>query len=281
MRQFSSPAAEERYPEYFRLADNVIGQLVTWLHSGEIRVPENALEAVKLGCATRAANLFRSIVLLLRTDHWEDASILNRSLFELLLNLEEVLRRDADTQQQAQKFLLYERLQNYLHKRARLDHEVAAGRMTPNEKLLDRSDSAANRLFRIFLDPKKKGTGIRWKRSWCGKNVWQLAEASSQQPIRVRQYEVLYPEMSAFSHSSPLSVMSTVYLAQDEQELEDHPKRAEDRERQQLLEVLGFATTFTLEIVFRGRDMIPGYKPDWNFEVLRSLYDFHGAEPPE
>ena len=52
----------------------------------------------------RALNQYRSIVNLLRNNHWEDALILVRSLFELLLNTEELCRRTDDIEKAAESF---------------------------------------------------------------------------------------------------------------------------------------------------------------------------------
>lgn len=86
--------APERYPEYFDIVDDVVNKLVEWIHTKGLAPHKNALAFVKTLTIVRAFNLYKSINLLLRTDHWEDAAIIARSLFELLLNLEEVLREE-------------------------------------------------------------------------------------------------------------------------------------------------------------------------------------------
>jgi len=78
-------------------------------------MPQTFLGIVKLATSVRAFNLYRSINFLLENDHWEDAAILARSMFELLLNLEEVVRDERTAEERAQKYLRYQHLSKLLH----------------------------------------------------------------------------------------------------------------------------------------------------------------------
>ena len=84
------PSAEERFPEFFQLADEVIDQLHTWIDLGQQPEPNTAFDVICIAFAIRTFNLYRSIILLLKTDHWEDAAILTRSMFELLLRKDHI-----------------------------------------------------------------------------------------------------------------------------------------------------------------------------------------------
>lgn len=279
MRQM--PSAEERHPEYFDLANDVITQLIEWLHSGEIAQPDTALQIAELAFITRSFNLYRAIVLLLRTDHWEEAFILTRSLFELLLNLEEIQRDERSAESRAQRFLLFDRLQQYRQRCARHEYEVRTGRIKAERERMAELDAMARDLFAMFLSKGKEGKkSKRWHTSWCGKNVKELAKASQVQ-TRLSQYEVLYAEMSALAHSTPAAVMSTVKIAENQHRLENIREDANESERERLLEVLSLATEFTLEVVLRAREVLTTYDPAWNLAILKRIFNFYGVEGPQ
>lgn len=110
---YEMPSAEQRYPDLFQVTDEVIDQLHAWIDLGQKPEINTVLDVVRTACAIRAFNLYRSITLLLKTDHWEDAAILTRSIFELLLNIEEIQRDQAKAESKSRRFLAFEKLQEY------------------------------------------------------------------------------------------------------------------------------------------------------------------------
>jgi len=275
---YKMPSAEKRYPNYFHLTDEVIDQLHKWIDLGHKPEPNTALDVVRLAFAIRAFNLYRSITLLLKTDHWEDAAILTRSMFELLLNIEEIQRDDARAESKARKFLLFEKLQQYLHARANHQYNIKTGRVSSSESELDRVDRAAEALFRTFRLRTKKGE-TKWQSSWCGKNVRELFKASDQ-PIRMHQHEILYSYMSAFAHSAPLSVMTSVRLKHPLEDFDKLQLEHDAQEETQLKLITYLSTGFVLEIILRVRDILPDYDVKWNFRILTRLFVFYGVKPP-
>lgn len=86
--------------------------------------------------------------------------------------------------------------------------------------------------------------------------------------------------MSAFAHSAPLSVMTSVGLNHQTKSVEQIQQELEEREKTQLQFVLYLSTCFVLEIVLRVRNVLPDYDTKWNFQILTKLFTLYGVEPP-
>lgn len=271
-------SAKERYPEYFQISRIVINKLIEWIHRTDIPIPQTALGIVKFASVIRAFNLYKSINILLKNDHWEDAAILARSMFELLLNLEEVVRDDPPAEEKARKYLRYQHLSKLLHHFNDKRYEINTGRASKeeNKKILE-MEKGTRKLFVEFTDKKKRGG---WHRSWCGKSVRRLANESGKQN-RQAQYELLYSYFSEFSHSNPLATMTTMVLGNTPEETKKLLQSNEEVEKMSMERVLILSTTWLLEILFIGRSEIPLYNMKWNFYVLRRLYKIYGVEPPK
>lgn len=269
--------AKERFQKYFKLSNYVIFTLHKWINVGSMPEPQSPAELVLHASNIRAFNLYRSINILLETDHWEDAAILARSMFELLLNLEEIYREENRVEQRSRVFLRFDYLQRYLHIKADFDYKDKTGRSTEeeNKKLAD-LDKCAEICFAEFKRSKgRKG----WKTYWCGKKVYQLAK-ESKSAIRLPQYNLCYSLSSDLSHSSPFSVMCQMIFGDREVSLKEEFRRHEEQEEKYLQHVLIMSTSWLLEILYFGKDMIPDYQLEWNFSVLQKVYGFLGVTPP-
>ena len=266
--------AKERYPQHFQISEMVINQLHEWIDRTDIPVPQTALGIVKFASVIRAFNLYRSINVLLETDHWEDAAVLSRSMFELLLNLEEIVRDKEGAENKAKKYLRFQKLQEHLHQISLIDYEVQTGRCSKEQvsKLTERKKMTKS-IFTEFLSKRK---GSEWETSWCGKNVYKLANDSAN-PMRIPQYKIIYSLFSDFSHSSPYSVMTTMALGNTPEETEKIFQSCENAEKRQMTLVLTLSTTWLLETLFIGRYEIPLYDVKWNFEVLKRIYKCYGV----
>jgi len=269
------PPASETYPKAFALLNKMTDQLHLWIDFAKVPVLSTALGFVQVALAVRSWNIFRSIKVLLETSHWEDALILTRSLFELLLNTEEVHREKLAAEEKARRFLLYNELQRYHEARADRQYMIDTGRLAKGDDILRRLDSAAENLFAIFRRKNRKGQP-HWMAYWCGKNVYELAQ-QSRNPIRVGQYRVLYSYASSFAHSSPQSVMSTHAQGKDWEEIE---KAWAATEEQQTQAALSYSVVFLLETLFYVGAVFPDYNALWCFEVLADLYRLFGLKPP-
>jgi hypothetical protein len=270
--------AKERYPEYFQISEIVINKLHEWIDRTDIPVPQTTLGIVKFASVIRAFNLYRSINVLLETDHWEDAAILSRSIFELLLNLEEIVRDKESVEDKAKKYLRFQELQKYLHQISLINYEVQTGRRSKKQvSELTELEKKAKSIFTEFLNKRK---GLEWETSWCGKSVYKLAKDSAK-PMSIPQYKIMYSLFSNFSHSSPYSVMTTMPLENTSEETEQLFQGRKNHEKENMTLVLTISTTWILEILFIGRSEIPLYDVKWNFEVFKRIYKCYGMESPK
>jgi hypothetical protein len=261
-------SAPERYPEYFAIIDNVISKLDEWIHQKGLQPDKSALAFVKNAIIIRAFNIYRSINLLLRKDHWEEGAIIARSLFELLLNLEEILKEEAAPEQKASKYLRYNELQKSLHVVNDFEYEISTGRGSEKQTLLLKElKQMMEVLFEEFCD-KKSQTG--WMSTWCGKSVYKLA-STSPNPIRIHHYKIIYFYFSELAHSSPHSAMT----AWTEMKSGDNDnfiiQRREKIERENLVNVLVLSTCWIMEILLLANSQIPSYDGKWNLEILRQI----------
>jgi|GEM_PF-1685795 len=271
-------SAKDRYPDFFKVTDFVIRTLHQWIDKGSIPVPQTALGLVFHASNVRAYNLYRSINNLLETDHWEDAGILARSMFELVLHLEEIGRETGKEEKKARKYLRFYYLQQFLHEEALVQYDQATERSTQIElERLVRMQKLARSLFAEFRTPKRTS---EWQRSWCGKSVHRLAKDSSD-PMRYHHYRIIYSLFSDLSHSGPFPVMSQMLLGETQQEVDELFNAHDDSEKDHMAIVLSLSTIWFLEILRKGSNIIPDYDICWNFEVMKKLYKAYGvARPP-
>lgn len=276
-----TPSAEERFPQFFELTDEVLDRLHAWIDVGKKPEIKTACDVIYIASAVRALNLYRSIVLLLKKDHWEDAAILTRSMFELLLNIEEIQRDKVTIEDKSLLFFRFNKLQQYLQAKAIHQYNVDTGRINNLDNKVEEIDKIAELLFPDFLITTKKGKK-KWRNSWCGRNIKELAEASEQQPLRKRQYDVLYSYMSAFTHSAPISVMTSVSNlgSSKNEDIEKFWLEHEEKEETQLKLLLSLSTFFVTEIILRVRAVLLDYDITWNFKILTELFKLYGVEPP-
>ena len=279
VRKYQS--AEERFPQFFEITDEVLDRLHAWIDVGKKPEIKTACDVIYIASAVRALNLYRSIVLLLKKDHWEDAVILTRSMFELLLNIEEIQRDKVTIEDKSILFFRFNKLQQYLQAKAIHQYNVDTGRINSIDSRFEEIDKIAELFFADFLITTKKGRK-KWRNSWFGKNIKELAEASEQQPLRKRQYDVLYSYMSAFTHSAPMSVMTTVgHLdSKKNEEVEKFWLEHEENEEAQLKLILSLSAFFVIEIILRVRCVLLDYDTTWNFKILTKLFKLNGVEPP-
>ena len=273
----SLKSAKDRYPEWFEITDFVINTLHEWIHNTSIPAPTSALQVVLHASNIRAFNLYRSINNLLATDHWEDAAILARSMFELVLNLEEIQNEVGKEEEKARKYLRFHILQEFLHTKTLMEYNYQTGRYGEQEfSKLKRLEKSAKVIFKEFR-AKKSISG--WKKSWCGSSVRQLAKNSTN-PMRLPHYKIIYSFFSEFSHSGPLPVMSQILIGDTPEETQKLMNGHESSEKEHMSMVMTLSTTWLLEILMRGQALIPEYDVKWNFTVLEIIYKLYGVKPP-
>ncbi|MBI3455470.1 MAG: hypothetical protein HY002_06755 [Candidatus Rokubacteria bacterium] len=256
----SRPSAAEAHPDVFDQTSTIIDRFHLWIDR-DIPNDGTALGVVKAAILVRAFNQYRSINNLLRDNHWEDGLILVRSLFELLLHTEELLRA-RDPEGAAARFFAFSQLQRYLEWKELELYQVAtrrAGRET--EERVARADAEARRVYGQFWFIDKKGKG-RWRESWCNKKVADLVALSSN-PIRPHQHRLLYGRGSSFTHSSPVAVFATMHHMDEPNDLAKLTGRVDALEERELRLVGSMASVFLLELAALIGDRLPDFDPLW------------------
>ncbi len=270
-------SAEERYPDLFAFIDAANDYFSNVIDSGALPIPESHLQVVRICAVIRAYNLLKSIRQLLAADHWENAAILMRSLFELVLNIEEVERNPVKAEEQAERFVRFETLQRYRRLRSGSDYDVRTNRRSTHDPQLIAIEKAIVQFCGEWAEKRKDGT-VKWKTSWCGKTVKQLCEASGSS-VRIGQYEIVYAFASDMAHSSPCSVLST-WQQQNNIDWKAFFAQNDESERRQALNVMSLSIAFACEIVGITGFVNGAFDPVKMLQVTRKLYELNGAKPP-
>lgn len=261
-------AAEKRYPEFFELTDLVVARIDRCLADGGLAPAESPSAFVYTATIIRAFNLYKSINLLLKTDHWEDAAILGRSLFELLLNAE-CIATSADADEAARRFLRFELLQRLLHAKSDLEY---ASRGKPTAKLLKalEIERAMIKMLPEFRNKKNDG----WIKWWSGKSVSQLAKDSPESMRRVH-YNIIYSFLSDITHSGPYPAL-IAHLPDDfRKSIEEVAVGHEASERRHCELVITMSTLWLIEILHMCREQIVDYDTELSAEALRRIRAFY------
>jgi hypothetical protein len=271
------PSAELRYPDLFDILDTSIDYMHDVIHVRGLSEPPNHLAFVRVAAVIRAFNLLKSIRQLLATSHWENAAILMRSLFELVLNVEEIERNPEKAEAQAEYFIRFETLQKCRRLIAESNYELQTGRRTEHDPRLNAIQQALPRFFSEWATIRNDGI-IKWKSQWCGKNVRQLCEASGAH-VRIGQYEIIYAYGSDMAHSSPIGVLST-YQRINDVDWDSQLEQLEVSERREALMVLSLSVTFTFEVVGLSKFIDGAFDPNRMMEIMQVLYGLYGEKAP-
>ena len=266
-------AAFERHPEAFEISDTLIETIHQCVEVEELNLLDNALSTVKSAILIRAFNIYKSINLLLKYDHWEEAAIISRSLFELLLNLEEILRKEKYSNQNAIFFLKFNELQKALHLINEVEYEIATDRASDEKKeYCKKLKQLIKDEFQEFYNKKKKN----WQWTWCNKSARALSSASSN-PLRTTHYKIIYSQFSDICHSSPYAVMTT-HTESDPKDIDKFIKERNDYERKNLFEVLVLSSSWLIEILISVQAVIPSFEAQVCVDISNKINKLMGIE---
>ncbi|MGP0564487.1 MULTISPECIES: DUF5677 domain-containing protein [unclassified Nitrospina] len=263
-------SAEMQYPEVFSLLNEILKKLVGWICNEPLRSSGDWWSGVQVAIVNRAFNQYKSIINLLRTNHWEDAIILIRSLFELLLYLEELSRSGDEKEKMAMKFYKFSKLQEFLQWRETSLYKLKMEWGQPSlEREIEEKDKLAQRDFKEFWVKNKKGK-MRWSESWCSKDRRKLSKGS-ENPIRESQYNIIYGRGSEFVHSSPLSVFSSFSFYSGEMQGNELGVLSDTIEERELKFCAAFSSIFILEILILTQDIIPSFDNQWVIDMSQKM----------
>ena len=264
MPQTTHPSAEDAHPVVFRALDAIILQVHEWLHGKEIPSAGTALDNLQIAFIIRALNQYRAVSVLLKTNHWEDALIVTRALFELVLNIEELVYRQKNQEAAAQRFFLFSELQEFQERLELRRYEIHSGRIPAEHvKELDEIERAARKFFAPFAYDDKKGKP-RWRSHWANRTVADLCDLSPNK-MRKHHYRILYAKGSVFTHSAPAAVLAAYHAPTS---VQDFIRDVDDQEEQNMRMVASFATLFFGDILVLVGERLPGFNPQWFSETV-------------
>jgi hypothetical protein len=234
--------------------------------------PPNRVQA---GAFVRGINALKSVHALAEQSQWEFAAAAVRQLFELLINMEELLRQD-DVQDAAMRYVRFGLMQKVRGRYENLVYARDTGRSYDAE-LLGGLEELLETMFAEFRTVTKKGKVV-YAMSWCGKTARQLADASAAR-IRPHQYTQLFSAWSEQAHGSP-STMLDDFLGTKASDLEgllqaDEPRTAE---------VIAMAITLFVEL-WQLLPAIPnpedGVVKDWTGALIEEAVRWRSDGVPD
>lgn len=157
-------AAEVRFADIFVIIDELINCFSKVIDGGQLPLTPGPLGIVRVSALIRGYNLLKSIRQLLANDHWENATILMRSLFELVLNIEEVERNPIIADAQAERFCRFEVLQKFRRIKANSNYELSSRGHAHNPKLTA-LEKELPKFFGEWIEKRRTDGTIKWKTS--------------------------------------------------------------------------------------------------------------------
>jgi hypothetical protein len=247
------------------------------------------LETVHFACTAYAVNIYDAALLLLQSDYWEEAMTLTRSLYELLLNLDEVhCSDDKQTEKQAEKYLGFGLLQRYLSSRTGLVRGVYPGDdATVSEALFRSCDAHCESVFGAFRRsrlPASRPWHKTWADSWCGKNMRELADGSADYRLK-ESYDSFYFLSSCLAHATPHSVLSVVGVSPLFSDLDPARREEEVRKDRQRgwLNAWFCGTFFFIDIIEYTKDILMSFDRNWLDKQRKAIHtrrlQFHPPFP--
>jgi hypothetical protein len=219
------------------------------------RCPDDgdALRRCDLAVYVRGVNALKSARALLEDAHWETASGPARQLFELVVNMEHLAAK-ADRSAAARRWAAFGVLQRARGELRRVEYDRGTGRRVDEERAAALADAVADG-FPEFVRRRTDGR-LSFARSWSGKTVRELAEASPA-AIRKDQYEQLFSAWSEEVHGAPAALVDLVL---DDGAGPDWVERAVAADDVECAQVAAMAVVLFLELV-RLLPLAPAFDP--------------------
>jgi hypothetical protein len=260
-------APKKRLKSLFRVFDDISAHTDHILR--ELPAPVEHLTMFDAGVLMRALNTLKSIRILLEQAHWELASAGARQLFELLVNIE-YLTRMPDRDEAGRRYVAFGILQLARQQLAEMEYAERTGRTIDG----DRKAGIEAMLDNAFAEFRTKDGG--WAKSWSGRPVRQLAEASSK-PLRAEQYQLLFGPWSEQVHASPGAlidgILGPIGLTAE--------RIIKDDDRQ-IVEVASISITFFIEIWTELPNILPlpaEVATDWMGKIVAAAREQGAAIP--
>lgn len=255
------PMPDQLEPNAFRVLDSAIKGFSEIFDGGEMKTPETYLDMVRINIGVRTYNLLKCIRHLLCYGYWEECQILLRTLFELLVKLEDIER--GESEEKAKRFVLSAAASRLVRKRNDLVYRRETGRRVETG-LIERIDEYLRTRLEEFLDSRTLDKRYLWiKRD---KPVRELAmESAKDRPIREHQYYLLYGELSEYVHAAPSAILGDLGALIGNFSTDDYLSR----EKHEVRTASGLAVTLAIEILWLLKPALPTEGLSWVLGVMK------------
>lgn len=256
---------------------------MTWSRSVRISPDTPVLSFVKFRGFDRALKGYRSFVQLLKSGQWEDSLVLLRSLYELNLNLSEVVC-SREPEQAAKRFIKFGKFQLLRLEQKRLEDQLRDERLRPQpaaqtiselERKLAAIASTLDREFAEFRTPKGKRKGKQWQESWSGASVETLAQRLAEKTGAKggpNDYFV-FRLASLFTHNTPGSLFLVLSRQRETTEWNEFQAALDKSGRDGVRPFLHLASICLVDIIGIAGDAIAGYERRWLDEFSLPLLE--------
>ena len=213
-KYFIRDGIEGAYPELITLLNeyrDYIDMLARTADYDYLR--DGLIQYFKVAALNALVELFISIKKLLELSHWRAASILIRTLFEFLINIEYIFLNPVETEELCAQFFKFSELQEVQHVRKDVQNNKynIHNKIDPKSFRLNDMIRESKRCFKEFIKSEFDNGAVAWNPYWHLKSPKQIVDELNN-PVRKKQYKNYYSNLSDFVHGSPIFVSSGVYL---------------------------------------------------------------------
>lgn len=199
----------DQYREYFDLNEKLLGVVDRVLQSKVIKHDNDPLKMTAIYFMTKAIKTNRAVWHLCADGYGEDAAILIRSLFNLIINFYFILSQD--TENRAKRFIYHSAYTKY-------ESYKIMSKWADVFKQLDLQTFNASEIQKEAENAQKQYK-FEANKPWSNKTILQMAKdidahSSPKNNSMEKNYDVVYNFLSDFEHSNVMSANS--YIKDDE-----------------------------------------------------------------
>lgn len=164
----------------------------------------------EIGIANRGLNGLRAVRLLCEEGHWENAAAAVRQIYELVVNMEHISSL-PEREAAVSRYVKFGLLQEVQRRLLEVGYDRDTGRPVDEQ-----TEAPLRRILAVGFPEFRSGSDAapRFDRTWSGLTTKALAARSSN-PIRRKQYEILFRFWSEEAHASPRALLEAVMPTSD------------------------------------------------------------------
>lgn len=211
-RYFETNGINDMHPELFIFINKYKDYIDTIAQTNNY--DENSgtyVDYFKICSVNNLINLFIPVKILLENNHWKAAKILNRTIFEFLINIEYVFHDHNKIEDKCKDIYEFSLLQES----KQIISDCKSGKsnirndIDPKFFEVEKFEEAIKIKFRRFIK-KDSNNVVKWNMYWNNMSPNQVVKSLNNSK-RLEQYEAYYSGLSEFTHCAPIAIMSQVY----------------------------------------------------------------------